>query len=234
MSASLLARLPDIPRWVIPRFLLASGHGRWHGDEVAGHGIVVDQAGRLGCVIGAPSPTTVREIAASLGSEASLIAPYDIHAVLCDALPHWSIQRAHLHILGGAGSAALASAADRTVRWVDGHDLPHFTLPGALRRELEAGLRAGPLAAAFVGTQPVSFCYAFAVTETLWDVAVDTLAPFRRQGHASRCVAAMIRHQRSQGRRPVWGAADDNPASLAMAECLGFEPVDTLALAEAP
>lgn len=68
------------------------------------------------------------------------------------------------------------------------------------------------------------------MTETLWDVAVDTLDGHRRQGHASACFRALAAHMAAEGRQPIWGANDDNAASLELAARLGFEPVDRLAL----
>jgi RimJ/RimL family protein N-acetyltransferase len=44
----------------------------------------------------------------------------------------------------------------------------------------------------------------------------------------------MVRHMEGQGKRPVWGASEDNPASWRLARKLGFAPVDELALFEAP
>jgi predicted GNAT family acetyltransferase len=68
----------------------------------------------------------------------------------------------------------------------------------------------------------VAFCYAACETETLWDVSVDTLAPFRRRGLAAACFERVRREMERRGKRPVWGAHADNPASLALAARLGF------------
>jgi predicted GNAT family acetyltransferase len=74
----------------------------------------------------------------------------------------------------------------------------------------------------------VAFCYAGATTESLWDVAIDTVEAHRRQGHAGRCAAFMIRRMRTFGKEPVWQSADDNPASWRLAAKLGFERVAEL------
>jgi RimJ/RimL family protein N-acetyltransferase len=76
----------------------------------------------------------------------------------------------------------------------------------------------------------VSFCYATSETETLWDVSIDTLAAWQGRGLAAGCVGAMVERMLAVGKRPVWGAAERNAASLALARKLGFEPVDRLAL----
>ena len=103
---------------------------------------------------------------------------------------------------------------------------------GNPKEELEEGPRLGLIAATFVDRQPVSFCYAGAITETWWDIAVDTLPAHRRRGYAALCVAFMIRHMRAGGKHPVWQAVEDNPASWMLARKLGFDAIDELALFE--
>lgn len=55
-----------------------------------------------------------------------------------------------------------------------------------------------------------------------FDIAVDTCAGFRQQGHALKACAAMIAAERSATCLPVWGADAENLASLATARSLGF------------
>jgi predicted GNAT family acetyltransferase len=66
------------------------------------------------------------------------------------------------------------------------------------------------------------------------DVSIDTLEPYRRRGHASKVVHFLVEHYAAQGRQPVWGALVSNRASLALAERLGFAPVDALSVLCAP
>jgi len=84
------------------------------------------------------------------------------------------------------------------------------------------------------GGAPVAVCSAGAVTETLWDVGIDTLAGHRRRGHATAAYRALAAHLAETGRDPVWGAEDTNVASLRLADELGFEPVDRLAVLTRP
>jgi predicted GNAT family acetyltransferase len=79
-----------------------------------------------------------------------------------------------------------------------------------------------------------SFCYAGSTTETLWDVSIDTLEPFRRQGYAGLCVAYVVDQMNREGKRPVWGAVESNEASLRLASKLGFKPVDRITVFERP
>jgi len=74
----------------------------------------------------------------------------------------------------------------------------------------------------------VAFCYAGATTESLWDVAIDTVEAHCRQGHAGRCAAFMIRRMRTFGKERVWQAAEDNPSSWRLAAKLGFEAIAEL------
>lgn len=79
-----------------------------------------------------------------------------------------------------------------------------------------------------------SFCYCAAVTETLWDISIHTLEPYRRRGHAGLCVSYMIRRELDQQKQPVWGAEQSNVASMRLARKLGFEPVDQMVVFHPP
>jgi RimJ/RimL family protein N-acetyltransferase len=103
-------------------------------------------------------------------------------------------------------------------------------VPEPLRKELTAALARTPLAVAFEDRRAVSFCYAHHVTETLWDVSVDTLERSRRRGHAVRAASCLIRRMRRLGKEPVWGAEDSNPGSRRAAERLGFVPAARFSL----
>jgi GNAT superfamily N-acetyltransferase len=101
-------------------------------------------------------------------------------------------------------------------------------LPPALRAEVGAALaRVQPL---FVARVPpgdagriVAVCSAAWETETRWDVSVETVPRHRRRGLAAACFAALARWMLAErGKRPVWGAHESNPASLALAGRLGF------------
>ena len=110
-----------------------------------------------------------------------------------------------------------------------------LTLPDELRDELGAAESAGtPIAAALAEGMPVSFCYAGSVTESLWDVSIDTLEPWRRRGYAARAARFEIARLLRFGRRPVWGAVESNAGSLGLASRLGFVPVDAVWLFTTP
>jgi RimJ/RimL family protein N-acetyltransferase len=101
-------------------------------------------------------------------------------------------------------------------------------LPPDLRSELRITAGRSPIVVSLEEGHPVSFCYAASRTESLWDIAIDTLEEFRRRGHAARCVAFMVRLMGKEGLRPVWGAEEWNRASLGLAAKLGFYPVEEL------
>jgi GNAT superfamily N-acetyltransferase len=74
--------------------------------------------------------------------------------------------------------------------------------------------------------QPASVCAAAAVTESFWDVGIETQAEYRRRGYGRTCFEALEHRMAEKGKRPIWGADKKNSASLAMARRLGFEPID--------
>ena len=154
-----------------------------------------------------------------------VIAQPETISYVAAVLPGWKAVRATLHLLGDtdrllrvpAGAVRLLEPSDS----LDG-------LPPDLRSELRIAAGRSPIATGLEDKRPVSFCYAAARTESLWDVAIDTLEGFRRQGHAARCVAFMTRLMGEEGLRPVWGAEEWNQASLGLAAILGFSPVDEM------
>jgi hypothetical protein len=95
-----------------------------------------------------------------------------------------------------------------------------------LRAELEEAIQGGPLAIALAGEELAAFCYAGSVTETLWDISIDTLAAHRRRGLAGAAVARLAALHAAAGRRPIWGAEVSNAGSMGLAAKLGFRPVD--------
>ena len=101
-------------------------------------------------------------------------------------------------------------------------------LPAGLRFEMTHARAAVPVAAAWIDDRPVAFCYPCWITETLWDVSIDTLETHRRRGLAARAVRFMIDRMKQEGREPVWGAMESNVASLKLAVTLGFAPVDDI------
>jgi GNAT superfamily N-acetyltransferase len=187
------------------------GAGRW--DFVALH-----RPSGLASIIGAPPAEAIDE---------ALVYAQEVISPTGFALerPGWQGERAVLHTLhrrirpqDGAGVA---------VEFLDPAAIATCPIPDDLREELMGAARFSPIAAALFEGQPVSFCYGV-LTESLWDVSIDTLDGFRRQGFAAACADFMIEAMSAQGKRPVWGALESNVASLRLAIKLGFAPVDEL------
>lgn len=229
---SLARRLPDVPRWVEPRASLL-----WERCEIYGlqeapelSFVVRDPATELVAVIGRPALGAVEAAVEGNVWGGTVIAPPGQAARLAPALPEWRSTRAILHLLGD--SSQLPSAGPAEVRFLDPDVLDRLPISQELLRDLRIGAEHSPIAATHVEDKPVSFCYAGAITESLWDISVDTLREYRRRGYAALCVAYMIRHMQTQKKEPVWGAVEDNPASWRLARKLGFVAVDEIALFE--
>jgi GNAT superfamily N-acetyltransferase len=108
----------------------------------------------------------------------------------------------------------------------EGDMLKH--VPRELREELEQALTFATIVVAFHQELPVAFCYAGWETETLWDVSIDTLASWRRQGYGTAAARELMTIMRSRGKRAVWAALDTNRPSLGVAVNLGFDAVAKL------
>lgn len=230
-----LAQVPDDDLHVDLRGMLLSGRCRLHGDA-AGSFVVCSDVYPFGVAWGSPPAEVVRAATAAAGWQAAeewhLMADGDAAEAVAAALPGWKSRGVLLHrwphrrawpLASDGAEVRLAPLGWRRAAFAVDH------LPGALRRELSHDwVATRPLAAAFVDGRMVSWCYAALDTETRWDVSVDTLAPFRRRRLAFACFATLAADMERRGKRPVWGAVEENAASLELAARLGFEPVGRL------
>jgi hypothetical protein len=201
--------IPDTPRWVEAHGI-AGDPAHWREELGNGYALGHDAA-KLIVVIGDASAKAL----------AALVARYPQHALLVEteALAPRPAQRAILHTLEGDVpdlEGALPLPADAP-------------LPSGLAEELTwARTRGHTIWCAYVDEEPVSFAYAPWRSGRYFDVSVDTLPGARQLGLATITASAMIRDERAQGREPVWGADEENVASLRLAARLGFKAVDEI------
>lgn len=235
MFADCLACVPDDDRCVDLRGMLLSGRCRLFGDAAGGF-VACSEAYPYGVAWGAPAADVVGAAVAGAGWEGAekwhLMAEGDTAAEVAAALPEWPRRGVVLHrwpqerawpLASGEAELRVAPHGWRRAGFAVDH------LPAPLRRELSHDwVATRPIAAAFSGGRMVSWCYAPLETETLWDVSVDTLEAFRRRGLSAACFATLAGEMERRGKRPVWGAVEENAASLGLAARLGFEPTARL------
>jgi GNAT superfamily N-acetyltransferase len=228
------ALLPDLPRWVETRSILLAGRGDVLALSLEPLSCVVaDPAFGSAIVIGRPPYEAIGEALALAGPRASVMAPPESRAWVAASLPELQPQRAQLHVLDRDPRLPVLTRED--VRQLGVEEVAALDLPADLREELaEATAEGVPIAAAIAAALPVAFCYAGSITESLWDISVDTLEPWRRRGYAARAVAFEVARFASLGKRPVWGALDSNAPSRGLARKLGFVPVDEIWIFAAP
>lgn len=254
-----LERVPDDPWRVDTRGMLLSGRADVKcaaTPESAADGFLVcvpDAA--LVSVVGRPPRLLIREVVEDMDGHPNVLCQPGDAEYVASALAGWARTGATLHTLRSRPD--WADDPDPGTRVFYASNAPALAhVPPALRRELTDALRGRttsrfvpgelpdrdvpppleplPIAASWHGGHPVSFCYPVLRTEAWWDISIETLPEYRRQGHGSRAVRAMARHMWATGRSPVWGARDDNMASLALASSLGFEEVGRLAVFTPP
>ncbi len=195
--------------------------------------VVRDAEDVLISVVGRPGREAIEEAVARKGEGDVVITPPENGPHVAAALPGWRAVSATQHLLGDASQLPLVPAG--AVRWLEEPELGMVErLPPDLLSELRLAARGSPIATGLDGGRPVSFCYAASQTESLWDIAIDTLEGYRNRGHATRCVAYMVEYMRRRGKTPVWGAEEWNRASLGLAAKLGFVPVDELVVFHPP
>lgn len=238
MTEELLGLVPDEPRWIDYRGLLLSGRCRvWAEDDPARGFVARAFDDPFAVAWGEPAVEAIRAAPAGGGRlDEVLVAPGPGAERAAAALPGWRPERVTFHVLPGDGQPGRWSAIEppedaglAMLAPVSPPVAPDLSgLPPALRSEV-AGLlaRVQPLIVARVppgdAGRIVSVCSAAWETETLWDVSIETVPEHRRRGLAAACFAALAAWMAAErGKRPVWGAHESNPASLALAARLGF------------
>lgn len=160
--------------------------------------------------------------------EFAIVCPAEAEPVVAPVAPERSREQATLFHMSPADAATLPKCAAEA-RMLRKDEYRHLqNLPPMLRGELRDACSYSPIASAFADDRPVAFCYSGWESETHWDVSIDTLEGYRRQGFATAASSCLIRHYAAAGKTAVWGAADSNEASAALARKLGFKEVDRL------
>lgn len=210
--------LPDLPRW-IEAHGIAADPASWR--RALGNGVAVgSDAARLVVVAGDADPAGVTALAQEVPRHTLLLA---IERDDLAAATGRAVVRALLHTLpDGEAWAGL----DGAVPLPAGASLAH--VPEPLAGELAAARAHRTIWTAIVDGVPVCFAYAPWRSARWFDVSVETLPEARQLGLARIVVAAMIEDERAHGREPVWGAGEDNRASLRLAHGLGFVKIDEL------
>ena len=203
LREQLLQVLPDGPSTVQMRALLELGETQFFGD-VEGAAFAHAEAA-LGVLHGRPTAKTLHEFRLACGQPPELLAHAPIELEGYD----W-----HPLSLSSTGGEGRGEEANRLTPELWPRVPAHLstTLANAMERRAVFCLQ--------VDERPVSFAWAPLKSEAWFDVWVETLPEFRRRGLGRRVAAAVIRHERSEGRSPVWCASDE--ASLALGRALGF------------
>jgi RimJ/RimL family protein N-acetyltransferase len=231
LAIDLAAALPDEPRWLETRAMLASGRATVTGGDTVEGGFVVrvvHGAVSAVAVVGQPPPEAiVAAVAGTTELTPVLAQPVDApHVARALRDGGWTRERAILHRRDTATSFTAPAADVRLLSTSD--SLEH--LPAGLRHEMTHAQAFAPVAAVIVDGRPVSFCYPVWTTERLWDVSIDTLEAHRGRSLGAAAVMFMMDAMRRNGREPVWGALESNQASLRLGAKLGFKPVGEIAV----
>ncbi|MBL8228827.1 MAG: GNAT family N-acetyltransferase [Bryobacterales bacterium] len=203
--------------------MLLRGTAQIFGDDLRSFA-VYDPSAEVGTIIGVPAMEHIRRMENACTGETVLLTSAQTAEELGQALSSWRCEIAILHTL--SDFSRLPSSDD--IRLLTPPDIHALEIDSDLKAEFADAAAFSPLSVAYAGSEPASFCYASWQTESLWDVSIDTLPEYQRQGHASRNAAWMIRFQRDAGRMPVWGAVESNIASINCARKLGFVEADRI------
>lgn len=227
-AQELAAALPDVPCWVETRALLLSGTAVLRRSAGRDSAVVLDPELPAGFLVGRADPELLRAVTDTAPEDFELVVQEDAIAAAQAALPEWSVAPATV-FSPTVPRAADAAAPPDVVICAPPTDDWLARVPQDDEVRFYAAL-AEAIALRVVDGDVVAVCAAGDVTETLWDVGIDTVEGFRRQGHGAAAFRALAAHMAAAGQQPVWCAEDANVASMAMAGRLGFEPVGRIAI----
>ena len=181
----------------------------------------------LAVVVRWDDPDALARALAQVPREFSIVGPAEAESSLAAIVPRRTREPATLFHL--PPDVALGLSCDSRARLLRPDEYQELdNLPPILRGELRDACQYSPIASAFSGDRPVSFCYSGWETETHWDVSIDTLEGYRRRGLAMAACTCLFHHFAKSGKTAVWGSVESNPESANLARKLGFTPVDRL------
>jgi hypothetical protein len=221
----LLEIVPDEPGWVDTRGVLLEG------PELFGSldgWVAVRPDRRVLIAAGSPSHEAIDAARAAAEPAFDTLATGSAIPLISEALA-MPPTRAFIHEVAPGGLATLTGLPHAELL---SPDAPLDHLPTALNREVDEVIGSRPIGVVVEEGLPVSFCYPTLVTERHCDVTIVTLEGYRRGGRAVAAFQRVELELCSTGKVPVWGAAEDNPASLELAAKLGFVPVAEVAIFE--
>lgn len=217
----MIVELPDIPRWVEAHGIATSDAG-WRRDWAGGFALGHDAA-RLAVIAGEPAIEDVRRFASEVAGHAVLVELEREGVARALERDGRRVAKAILHTLP---SPELLPDLEGAERLAAKAGLAH--VPADVADEIERARGTRDVWAAWVDERPVAFAYAPWRSGAWFDISVDTLSEARQLGLGTIVAAAMIRAERAAGREPVWGADEDNAASLRLAARLGFVAMDAI------
>lgn len=221
--AALAAALPDIPRWVYARSLLLSGAATVRMAAAGDAALVLDSTTAV--LVGWPDRQLLRGALGADPPGPTLLVEVDTLSAVREALPDWIARpflvhrRRRRYLPGTPPAPGVVVSAPLDPRVLSG-------LPEDVRLD---AVGAPAAAVCILEGVPVAVCAVSDLTETWWDVGIDTIESARRQGHATAVFLALAARMAAQGRQPVWAAYEDYSPSLVMASRLGFLPVVRMA-----
>ncbi|MGD9720712.1 MAG: GNAT family N-acetyltransferase [Pirellulales bacterium] len=225
--AEALRSIPDMPNRVEFRAVALDAASTIFRS---GRGLLlVDARQTTVCVLGEVTMANLTSLVRSRNIDCELVAEERAVAALRDELDWHS---ARIATLAGPWQPPRNAHARLAVRPLRAND-PLEHLPDDVQQEIARFRDACTVFVGVVDGRVVCVAYAPWASESWADIGIDTHEEFQNQGIGTQVAAALIESILAAGKQPVWGAEEDNGASLRLADKLGFRtPAGRLWVAE--
>lgn len=214
-----LARLPDAPRWVQARDLLAMADAQVYECVQQSGFVVWHDWQAIGVIVG-----TLNTLPPAVYHCDQLIVFADNLASMQGKLVDYSVR--HAKVL----KHSLAPISEQRVERLSLADIEGLIgIEDDLFYALQTALFADyPAVGVRHHGELVAFAYVASQSDRYWHMGIETLPEARRQGFATKAAQGLISVMQSRDKQSLWSAFDDNDASLRLALTLGYQPCDQL------
>ncbi|MFQ5632769.1 MAG: GNAT family N-acetyltransferase [bacterium] len=217
--------LPERPGPLVEMHIINTGHGECFVDRWPDAGTILTHASDTFSLVGDADTLEPKDLKDKI--RGLVTAPESYRSLLTKTFPDLKIWNRIIFELAAPTTKYVSSHKNvRRLTAIDAEALANLSAEiswisntwGGPRGLVNSGFAWG----AYVGQRLVSVACTFYVGENYEDIGVVTESAYRRKGLSIACAGSLCKDIFKRGRKPSWTTSPDNPASMRVAEKLGF------------